>query len=190
MRIYLSKTFAFDSRVKLREIVQKILTANVRGIAQIHSARVITQTFQTCGPDGLISPKRHFVIAAEGSDIQQVLQQQKLFPTDILYDYVTCDNTPLTYKWFGKIATNTKIINEIRTVMQEYLNVRHLYLIADEITSTGTLTVVDTEGIKERNPHNDLLQISDSRPVTTVRRSALQNKRSTVEALSANMMVG
>ena len=113
-----------------------------------------------------------------------------MFATDILYDYVTCDNTPLIYKWFGKLAVNTKIINEIRAVMQDYQNIRHLYLIADEITSTGTMTVVDTEGIKERNPNNDLLQISESRPVTTVRRSALQNKRSTVEALSANMMVG
>ena len=88
------------------------------------------------------------------------------------------------------MAAMVKLVNEIKSASKDAVDVRHIYLLADEMIQTGKLTSVETEGIKQRNPTNDLLQISESRPVTTIRKAALQNKRSYVESLSANMMMG
>ncbi len=71
------------------------------------------------------------------------------------------------------MATLSKIINEIKPVVKGKVNLHHIYLIADEILQPGKITTVETEGIKQRNPHNDLLQISESRPITTLKKAAL-----------------
>jgi hypothetical protein len=58
------------------------------------------------------------------------------------------------------------------------------------MSQTGVLTNIEQNGIRARNPNNELLAMCDQRPISAIRRAALAGKRSTLEGCSAQMVVG
>ena len=102
-----------------------------------------------------------------------MLEQQTIYADEIIFNEISCDNVVMTFKWFGTGAAMMKIANELKALIKDLLDVKHIYLLASEMIQTGKLTSVENEGLKQRNPLNDLLHISDSRPVTTIRKAAL-----------------
>ena len=58
------------------------------------------------------------------------------------------------------------------------------------MTQIGTLTNIEQNGIKARNPDNDLLAMADQRPISTIKKAAFQGKKSSLEGCSASYCVG
>jgi hypothetical protein len=62
---------------------------------------------------------------------------------------------------FGLQAARQKIINELNILFQGKVSQRHVEFLASEMTVIGTLTNIEQNGIRARNPHNELLAMSD-----------------------------
>ena len=58
------------------------------------------------------------------------------------------------------------------------------------MSQTGTLTSIESKGMKERNPHNDLLILAESKPVINMTKAALKNKVTFLESSSDNAIMG
>ena len=54
----------------------------------------------------------------------------------------------------------------------------------------GILTNIEQNGIRARNRNNDLLMMSDSRPISAIKKASISSKNSCIEGISANLMVG
>ena len=54
----------------------------------------------------------------------------------------------------------------------------------------GILTNIEQNGIRARNRNNDLLILSDSRPISAIKKASVSNRDSCIEGISANLMVG
>ena len=46
------------------------------------------------------------------------------------------------------MAAMVKLVNEIKSASKDSVDVRHIYLLADEMIQPGKLTSIETEGIK------------------------------------------
>jgi hypothetical protein len=58
------------------------------------------------------------------------------------------------------------------------------------MSQTGVLTSIESKGMKERNPNNDLLILAESKPVINMTKAALKNKVSYLETASDNAIMG
>ena len=129
------------------------------------------------------------VIIVEGMNLREIFRLQHKYP-DIDYNSISTDNQYQTMQLMGFGAARQKIINEINVLFEGKVSQRHVELVAAEMTQTGTLTNIEANGIKARNPNNELLSMSDQRPISAIRRAAIGGKTSSLEGCSASMVVG
>lgn len=139
--------------------------------------------------DGEMKQTTHVVIVAEGYNMREIYRLQHRY-LDIDYASITSDNQYQCMQQFGIQAARQKIINEINILFQGKVSQRHVEFLAAEMTQIGTLTNIEQNGIKARNPGNDLLAMADQRPISTIRKAAFQGKKSSLEGCSASFCVG
>ena len=58
-------------------------------------------------------------------------------------------------------AAKQKIVNEINILFQGKVSQKHVDFMAAEMTQTGVLTNIEQNGIRARNPQNELLAMCD-----------------------------
>lgn len=96
-----------------------------------------------------------------------------------------------TRKLLGIEAARAKIVSEIRAFMEDGTpNLRHLFLNADEMTRTGTVTSVERGGLAAREPGNVLLRMAYGAPVQVVTEAAVAGVRSKVYGPAATQILG
>ena len=189
VRIYFMNTVTFTRRVEMRRIVDKLLNSPVRGLANILSASVIEESKHTMDATGKMTTVSQVVIIAEGYNMRDVYRLQHKY-LDIDYASITTDNQFQCMQQFGLQAARQKIINELNALFQNKVSQRHVEFLAAEMTVIGTLTNIEQNGIRARNPHNELLAMSDQRPISTIRKAAIQGKKSSLEGCSASFIAG
>lgn len=63
-------------------------------------------------------------------------------------------------QFFGKLAAKRKIYQEIKTAFGGTPDPRHVWFIATVMTHIGTITSIESNGLKQRNPNVDLLAVA------------------------------
>ena len=63
-------------------------------------------------------------------------------------------------QFFGKMASKRKITNEIKLAFGGTPDRRHVVFIANVMTHIGTITSIESNGLKQRNPNVDLLSVA------------------------------
>lgn len=177
MRIYLKNDITFDSKHELMQIVNTILDADIRGVPEIVDTQVFKDDFSVMGADGSITNEVRYTIHAEGANIRGIYNRlQTLYNTDIDFDAITCNNPQIIMQFFGKLAAKRKLMNEIKLAFGGTPDRRHVLFIANVMTHIGTITSVESNGLKQRNPNVDLLAAAQNRHVTNLINSAFKNK--------------
>ncbi len=127
---------------------------------------------------------------AEGYNLRDIYRLQHVYSEDIDFASITIDNPVHVMQFYGLGAANQKLVNEIKQLFQGKLNERHVVFLASEMTQMGVLTNVEQNGIRMRNRNNDLLMLSDSRPISAIKKASVSNRDSCIEGISANLILG
>jgi len=98
------------------------------------SANVVPQKTKAIDPQTkALVERQQFYIVAEGTNLEELFALQAVYPNDIIFNNITCDNTVQIYQWFGKLAATAKIVNEVKATIKDKVDLHHIYLLADEM---------------------------------------------------------
>ncbi|MFH0929253.1 MAG: DNA-directed RNA polymerase subunit A'' [Candidatus Aenigmatarchaeota archaeon] len=117
---------------KLQKIKSKVLKTHIKGVKKVTEVRVSNK-------DGM------WVITTLGSNLADVLEVEGVDTTR-----TTCNNIHEIIKVLGVEATRQSIVDNVMETMEEGgldVDVRHVLLVADMMTSTGTIKAIGRYGI-------------------------------------------
>jgi len=166
------------------EVVQNTV---IRGVSGILSTKVVPIIRTEVQADGSLGrAKDLYAIQTVGSNFPGVLSNPNL-------DLAKCTSSSVddVRRTLGIEAARQKWISELRGLMGDGSpNVRHIQLVADEITHGGKFTSLEAGGLRERHPDDILLQMAMSDPVKALSGAALSGHHMKVGGVSASLMVG
>lgn len=169
------------------EIMLNILSTSIRGINRINQTSVETRKQHVTGPDNEFIEEERYFIMTSGTNLYNILLFNHLFDTSAI-----CSNSiPDTFEIYGIEAARTKIINETRAIISDsHVNIRHLYIYADERTRTGRVTSIERGGLSVREHNNILLRASYQDPIKCLTDAALNNTKSNIYGIAASQLLG
>ena len=193
MRIYISKSYFKKTTIIIDEKVINDFFINIlsktiiRGIDGINAANILTDYVARSyiDKDGSIQTKKISIIRTSGTNLKEIINHP------YIDQYKTTSNSILEVaKVHGIHIARQKMIIELRNMIPDVAT--SIYnLIADELTSTGSITNIEKSGFDERNPDNSLLSISYSHPIQKLENVAINNEKSIVHnALSSSLLLG
>ena len=139
------------------------------------------------GPDNSFVKEDNYVIVTSGTNLYNILLLNNIFDTTC----IASNSLPDTFNIYGIEAARTKIINETRTIVEDSkLNIRHLYIYADERTRTGRVTSIERGGLAAREHNNILLRSSYHDPIKCLINAALNNTKSNIYGIAACQLLG
>jgi DNA-directed RNA polymerase II subunit RPB1 len=177
--------------IVLEEVYTKIMTdileTPIRGIKRIMHAKMEKRNKFVVSNDNGFTTKEHYLINTNGTNLYNVLLYNKAFDTTC----VVSNSIPDTYDIYGIEAARVKIINETRvTIASSNINIRHLYIYADERTRTGRVTSIERGGMAVREHNNILLRASHQDPIRNLIDAAMNNTKSNVYGIVAPQILG
>jgi DNA-directed RNA polymerase II subunit RPB1 len=177
--------------IVIEEIYNKLMTdileTPIRGIKRIMQATVEKRNKYVVGPDNSFIEQDYYVINTVGTNLYNLLLYNKLFDTTAICSNSISD----TYDIYGIEAARIKIINETRaTIEDSHVNIRHLYIYADERTRTGRVTSIERGGMSVREHNNILLRASYQDPIRILIDAALNNVKSPIYGIAAPQLLG
>lgn len=169
------------------KIMSEILETPIRGIKRIMQANIEKRMQYRIGEDNSFSKEDYYVITTFGTNLYNVLLYSNLFDTSAICSNSISD----TYDIYGIEAARVKIINETRaTIESSKVNIRHLYIYADERTRTGRVTSIERGGMSVREHNNILLRASYQDPIRILIDAALGNVKSNIYGIAAPQLLG
>lgn len=169
------------------KIMNEILETPIRGIKRIMQATVEKRQQYRLGDDNSFTKQDQYVINTFGTNLYNILLYSNLFDTNSISSNSISD----TYDIYGIEAARVKIINETRaTIEDSNVNIRHLYIYADERTRTGKVTSIERGGMSAREHNNILLRASYQDPIRILIDAALGNVKSQVYGIAAPQLLG
>ncbi len=138
--------------------------------------------------DNAFYDKKEQIIQTNGSNMSEVLS----------LPFVDAVNTTTNDVWevfeiFGIEAARTMIVQEITNVM-EYngitLDVRHIELLADVMTSRGFMMSTDRHGLKKNEGAQVLARASYEESVDMLSKAAVFSQTDDLKGITANILVG
>jgi DNA-directed RNA polymerase beta' subunit len=169
------------------KIMSEILETPIRGIKRIMQATVEKRKKYMIDSDNSFVKKDYYIISTFGTNLYNVLLYNNLFDTTSICSNSISD----TYEIYGIEAARVKIINETRATISSYgVNIRHLYIYADERTRTGRVTSIERSGLSIREHNNILLRASYQDPIRILIDAALGNVKSPVHGIAAPQLLG
>lgn len=177
--------------IVLEEIYNKLMTdileTPIRGIKRIIRASVEKRNKYVVSDDNGYSISEQYVINTNGTNLYNVLLYNQAFDTS----RIVSNSIPDTYDVYGIEAARVKIINETRaTIKSSNVNMRHLYIYADERTRTGRVTSIERGGMAAREHNNILLRASHQDPIRNLIDAAMNNIKSNVYGIGAPQILG
>ena len=139
------------------------------------------------GPNNSFVQQEQYIINTFGTNLYNVLLYNNLFDATSICSNSISD----TYDIYGIEAARVKIINETRaTIKDSKVNIRHLYIYADERTRTGRVTSIERGGMSVREHNNILLRASYQDPIRILIDAALGNVKSSIYGIAAPQLLG
>lgn len=169
---------------KVKELFEKMLDTPIRGIEGIVSATAKKIIRVTMNDDGDMVPEDVYAVITQGTGLYNVM----LNP--IFNGLETLSNSIMdTYNMFGIEAARAKIINEVRIMVGDGVNIRHVHIYADEMTRMGRVLKM-RGGLNQREPGNTLLQMANSSPINILSNAVLKNAHDKVYGIAAHQLLG
>jgi DNA-directed RNA polymerase II subunit RPB1 len=177
--------------VKIEDIyldeLNALLSTPIRGIEKIFQATVEKKKIYTVTADNGFKEEDKYFVSTFGTNLYSVLLYKHLFDTSA----ITSNSIPDTYDLYGIEAARIKIINETRTIISNSgINIRHLYIYADERTRTGRVTSIERSGLSIREHNNILLRASYQDPIKCLTDAALNSTKSNIYGIAAAQLLG
>jgi DNA-directed RNA polymerase II subunit RPB1 len=177
--------------VSIEESYSKIMTeyleTPIRGIKRIMQTKIEKRENYIIGEDNSYVTEEQYYITMYGTNLYSVLLYNKEFDTT----RIVSNSIPDTYDLYGVEAARVKIINETRaTIMDSNVNIRHLFIYADERTRTGKVTSIERGGMSVREHNNILLRASHQDPIRNIIDAAMNNIKSNVHGVVPPQLLG
>jgi len=172
-----------------QDLMNAVLSTPLRGINKITQAKVEKLSTYVIGSDNAFKQEEQYVIHTFGTNLYNVLLHYSIFDTTS----IRSNSLPDTYNIYGIEAARVKIITETKAIIsdsKDVVNIRHLYIYADERTRTGRVTSIERGGLSAREHNNILLRASYQDPIKCITEAALNNTKSNVYGIAAYQLLG
>lgn len=175
-----------ETEERANELLELILDTPIRGINGIMQATAEKITNHQIDSDGSLVKKEEYIITTAGTNLYNVMLHNAIDSTSVISNSIG-DTT----KIYGIEAGRMKIISETSTLIgKDSLNMRHLYLYADEMTRTGHVTSVERGGLSSREYNNILLRMAYGSPISVVTDATLASSKSRIYGIAAPQVLG
>jgi DNA-directed RNA polymerase II subunit RPB1 len=137
--------------------------------------------------DRKYQPKRELVLYCNGIDTTKIKHIAAVDMTRTIFNDVHT-----VFKTFGIEAARALLVNQMNTVFvaaSESVNIQHLMLMADLMTSTGGITSIDRHGIT-RLDTDPLARASFEVAIDQLIKAAVYNEVDKMRSVSSQIMVG
>ncbi len=168
---------------KIERIRRKIFSARIKGVKGIN--KVIIQKRAVPQPDG--TEKEEYVLIAEGSNLLEVM---KIPGVD--YRKVFTNNIKEVEEVLGIEAARTAIIREIMNVLEDQgldVDIRHVMLVADIMTWSGTVKQVGRHGVAGEKP-SVLARAAFEMTVQKLAEAAIAGEIDPLVGVTENVIIG
>lgn len=188
IRIYLLQSVSEKKALTeefVRNYINTILDAPLRGISGISDARVVTGIRHVICKDGSVQKRnKHLSIQTSGSNLSGLA-------TYSIFTNVVSSSIDEVERHFGIVAARQQIINAIRDVMGDKVsNLRHMMLYADQMVHTGRVTSLHKSGITAREYENIFLRMALGAPTNVLKNAALEGINAPVGGFAGKLMMG
>ena len=179
-------TGAGPAEARVRAYAEAVLDTPIRGVRGVARAAAEAVERRRVGSGGAYEKTSVAVVRTSGTNLYSAF----------LHDGVDAAATITssigdTYDLLGIEAARAKIVSETRAFMEDSTpNLAHLYLYADEMTTTGRYTSVERGGLTLREHNNIFLRMTYGAPVQVVTNAALTGARSKIYGLAAPQLLG
>jgi len=182
------KRLSYAIKDMYNDMLHSVLSTPIRGINKITQTKVEKRQQYVVGPDNSFKQEDQYVISTFGTNLYNVLLYNTLFDTSA----ISSNSLPDTCNIYGIEAARIKIINETKAVIgsSDAVNIRHLYIYADERTRTGKITSIERGGLSSREHNNILLRASYQDPIKCITDAALNNIKSNTYGIAAHQLLG
>ena len=160
--------------LKIRNELLKILRKRVQGASGIEKT-IVTEK------------NREFVIQTAGTNLKAILRKREVDPVR-----TTTNDIAEISKVLGIEAGRTAIINELHKTLEENsigVDLRHIILLADAITSTGEIKGTVRTGIM-REKTSPFARAAFEETVKHLLNAALEGEREELQGVVENIIVG
>ncbi len=168
---------------KIERIRRKIFSARIKGVKGIN--KVIIQKRAVPQPNG--TEKEEYVLIAEGSNLLEVM---KIPGVD--YRKVFTNNIKEVEEVLGIEAARTAIIREIMNVLEDQgldVDIRHVMLVADIMTWSGTVKQVGRHGVAGEKP-SVLAKAAFEMTVQKLAEAAIAGEMDPLVGVTENVIIG
>jgi DNA-directed RNA polymerase beta' subunit len=165
-------------------IMNKIKDVIVRGVENITSAMVVSVMKHFKTETGALEIKKVYGIATSGTNLREILENP------YIDKYRTqSDSLEETERVFGITAARSKIVNEMLVAMND-LSKFHCLLFADEMTTSGVCTSIQSTGLQKRENSNITLRLSFQHSIQVIQTASINGLTDRLSGVSANLIAG
>lgn len=169
------------------EKMNNILLTPIRGIEKILKTTIEKRDKYIIGNDNSFIKEKRYYINTFGTNLYNILMLNNIFDATS----ISSNSIPETFEMYGIEAARTKIVNETKIIIEDSkVNIRHLYIYADERTRTGRVTSIERNGLSAREYNNVLLRASYQDPIKYLIDAALSNTKSNIYGIAAPQLLG
>jgi len=168
---------------KIERIRRKIFNVRIKGVKGIN--KVIIQKRAVPQPDG--TEKEEYVLIAEGSNLLDVMKVP-----GVDYRKVFTNNIKEVEEVLGIEAARTAIIREIMNVLEDQgldVDIRHVMLVADTMTWSGTVKQVGRHGVAGEKP-SVLAKAAFEMTVQKLAEAAIAGEMDPLAGVTENVIIG
>lgn len=158
----------------LLTLKNKLLNARVRGVPDIERVTIVKQDDE-------------WVIQTAGSNLSKVILVEGIEPTRI-----TTNNVYEIWQTLGIEAARTALVKEITNTLEEQgleVDIRHIMLVADLMTSKGYLQQIGRHGIAGTKT-SVLARAAFEITVPTIAKASLEGQVESLRGVTENVIVG
>lgn len=191
IRIYIRSGFFKKTQTVNLDLVEKtiynnILDAIIRGVDGILSTDTNAKIARTeIVEDGSIKKSNKNVIMTDGTNLAEIICNEFVDPYQTQSDSILEINQLL-----GIEAANNAIVIQLSSMMPS-ADPKYYRVYADSMTSTGSVTSIDRQGIQNREKQNSLLLLSNSHPLQVLEDIAINGSTASCDkTTSPSLMVG
>jgi DNA-directed RNA polymerase beta' subunit len=191
IRIYIrasqfKKTQEVNINIIEEFIRKRILASIIRGVDGIRSTDISAKIARSeIKPDGSIQKINKNVIMTDGTNLATIMCNEFVDP------YETQSDSILEIaQLLGIEAANNAIVINLSSMMPS-ADPKYYRVYSDTMTSTGSVTSIDRQGIQNREKNNSLLLLSNSHPLQELENIAINGSTADcTRASSQSLMVG
>lgn len=191
IRVYIKSTFFKKTQTINLDLIEKTIYANVldaiiRGVDGIMSTDTNAKIARTeIAEDGSIRKVNKNVIMTDGTNLAEIICNEFVDPHQTQSDSILEINQLL-----GIEAANNAIVIQLSSMMPS-ADPKYYRVYADSMTSTGSVTSIDRQGIQNREKQNSLLLLSNSHPLQVLEDIAINGSTAACDkTTSQSLMVG